>query len=99
MSCQRLVGLAVIALACARPAPTPTVPLYQDLGSFHVPISTSNSQAQAYFDQGMRLTYAFNHAEAIRAFDEAARLDSDCAICHWGTALAYGPIINWPMDS
>jgi len=47
----------------------------------------------------MRLTYAFNHAEAIRAFEEAARIDPDCAICHWGVALAYGPNINWPMDS
>jgi tetratricopeptide (TPR) repeat protein len=47
----------------------------------------------------LRLSYAFNHPEAIRAFDEAARLDPDCAMCYWGTAYAYGPNINAPMDS
>lgn len=97
MSAPRLLALALMALACGRSAPPPTVPLYSDLGAFHVPISSS--RAQAYFDQGMRLTYAFNHAEAIRAFEQAAQLDPDCAICHWGAALAYGPNINWPMDS
>lgn len=78
---------------------TPAVPLYDNLGAFSVPISSRNPRAQQYFDQGMRLTYAFNHAEAIRSFQEALRLDPDCAICHWGVALGYGPNINWPMDS
>jgi tetratricopeptide (TPR) repeat protein len=73
--------------------------LYDNLGRHHYPIATSNPRAQQFFDQGLRLTYAFNHAEAIRAFDEAARLDPQCAICYWGTALAYGPNINAPMDS
>ncbi|HSH45455.1 MAG TPA: hypothetical protein VK966_06350, partial [Longimicrobiales bacterium] len=60
---------------------------------------TTSAAAQRYFDQGMRLYYAFNHAEAIRAFDEAARLDPECAMCYWGRALALGPNINLPMDS
>jgi tetratricopeptide (TPR) repeat protein len=75
------------------------VPLYDNLGSHHVPISTQVPLAQEYFDQGMRLYYAFNHVEAIRAFAEAARLDPSCAICFWGSALAYGPNINLPMDA
>jgi len=62
-------------------------------------ISTRVPAAQQYFDQGMRLVYGFNHPEAIRAFDEATRLDADCAICHWVAALAYGPHVNAPMDS
>jgi tetratricopeptide (TPR) repeat protein len=74
------------------------VPLYDDLGTLHFEVTTS-ADAQRYFDQGMRLYYAFNHAEAIRAFDEAARLDPNCAMCYWGTALALGPNINLPMDS
>ncbi len=74
-------------------------PLYSDLGSLHHPITTSSEKAQAYFDQGLRLIYAFNHAEAIRAFREGARLDPACAMCWWGIALAYGPNINAPMDS
>jgi hypothetical protein len=74
-------------------------PVYDDLGSLHHEITTSSPKAQIYFDQGLRLAYAFNHAEAIRAFREAARLDPSCAMCWWGVALSYGPNINAPMDS
>jgi tetratricopeptide (TPR) repeat protein len=76
-----------------------TVPLYTDLGTHHKRISTRVPAAQQYFDQGLRLTYGFNHAEAIRSFTRAAELDSTCAICYWGIALAYGPHVNAPMDS
>jgi tetratricopeptide (TPR) repeat protein len=103
---RRLLLLAALpAAACGRgtaaetPAGSDPVPLYDNLGSHHYAISTTLPLAQAYFDQGLRLYYAFNHAEAIRAFDEAARLDPDCAMCHWGAAIAYGPNINLPMDS
>ncbi|CAH0215554.1 hypothetical protein SRABI118_02092 [Massilia sp. Bi118] len=72
-------------------------PLYDNLGKLHVPVTTSSPQAQAYFDQGLRLNFAFNHAEAVRAFRAAARIDPDCAMCHWGEALALGPNINAPM--
>jgi tetratricopeptide (TPR) repeat protein len=73
--------------------------LYDNLGTFHREISTQNPETGRWFDQGLRLSYAFNHAEAIRAFEEAARIDSTCAICYWGIAYAYGPNINVPMDS
>lgn len=76
-----------------------TVPLYTDLGDHHYSITTSDPLAQQYFDQGLRLYYAFNHSEAIRAFREAQRLDPECAMCWWGEALAWGPNINLPMDS
>ena len=75
------------------------VPLYDNLGTLHYPITTAVPLAQRYFDQGLRLYYAFNHQEAIRAFQEGARLDPDCAMCYWGIALAYGPNINAPMDA
>ncbi len=75
------------------------VPLYDNLGTHQYTISTSVPTAQQYFDQGLRLYFAFNHAESIRAFAEATRLDSLCAICHWGVALGRGPNINLPMDS
>jgi tetratricopeptide (TPR) repeat protein len=61
-------------------------------------ITTSVVRAQDYFDQGIRLYYAFNHAEAIRALREAQRLDPECAMCWWAEALAWGPNINLPMD-
>ncbi|TCS37972.1 tetratricopeptide repeat protein [Paucimonas lemoignei] len=73
-------------------------PLYTDLGKLQFPITTSVPLAQQYFNQGMRLTYAFNHAEAIRAYRAAQRLDPQCAMCFWGEALALGPNINMPMD-
>jgi tetratricopeptide (TPR) repeat protein len=76
-----------------------SVPLYDNLGTHHYAITTSKPLAQRYFDQGLRLYYAFNHLEAIRAFEEAARLDPACAMCDWGIALAYGPNINAPMDA
>jgi tetratricopeptide (TPR) repeat protein len=75
-----------------------TVPLYDNLGAHHYEISSRVPLVQEYFDQGLRLYYAFNHAESIRAFEAAISLDPGCAICHWGVALAHGPNINMPMD-
>ena len=72
-------------------------PLWDDLGSLTFKITTRSAAAQAYFDQGLRLAYGFNHAEARRAFAKAQRLDPDCAMCFWGEALVLGPNINVPM--
>jgi tetratricopeptide (TPR) repeat protein len=74
-------------------------PLYENLGTLHHPITTSSPRAQQYFDQGLRLIYAFNHEEAGAAFEEAARLDPQAAMVFWGMALALGSNINAPMDS
>lgn len=79
--------------------PSSSVPLYDNLGNHHHPITTDDPRAQAYFDQGVRLTYGFNHAEALRSFEEATRLDPRCAMCWWGIAWAAGPNINAAMDS
>jgi tetratricopeptide (TPR) repeat protein len=76
-----------------------TVPLLGGLGTWHRRITTKVPLAQRYFDQGLRLYYAFNHAESARAFREAQRLDPGCAMCAWGEAMALGPNINAPMDS
>ncbi len=77
---------------------TNTVPLFGNLGTLHYPITTSSDRAQQYFDQGLRLVFAFNHEEAINSFQEAARLDPQAAMPHWGVALALGPNINLAMD-
>ncbi len=61
-------------------------------------MTTANALAQRYFNQGLRLTYAFNHEEAGRAYREAAALDSNCAMAWWGQALVLGPNINMPMS-
>ena len=73
-------------------------PLWEGLGAVTYKITTANEQAQAYFNQGLRLTYAFNHGEAQRAFRKAQKLDPDCALCFWGEALVLGPNINLPMQ-
>ncbi|HUP20481.1 MAG TPA: tetratricopeptide repeat protein [Gemmatimonadota bacterium] len=91
--------LSTVAVAPVVSAATDTVPLFEGLGEHHRGITTSVPEAQVYFDQGLRFTYAFNHHEAIRSFEEAARLDPSCAMCKWGAALAWGPNINLPMDS
>lgn len=83
----------------APPKGNSITPLFNNLGNHHHRISTNDPLVQRYFDQGLILTYGFNHAEAIRAFREAARLDPKCAMCYWGVALALGPNINAPMDA
>ena len=114
MTSTHIIAFAVAALlACGGPswgtesteAPAPptsnseTVPLYTNLGSHTKRISTNVAATQQYFDQGLRLVYGFNHAEAIRSFTRAADLDPTCAMCYWGIALAYGPNVNAPMDA
>ena len=74
------------------------MPLLEGLGTWHRRVTSSSPEAQRYFDQGLRLTYGFNHDEAARSFERAAELDPDCAMCHWGIAYAVGPNINLPMD-
>jgi tetratricopeptide (TPR) repeat protein len=73
-------------------------PLWEGLGGVTYKITTANASAQSYFDQGLRLTYAFNHSEAQRAFRKAQKLDPECAMCFWGEAMVLGPNINLPMQ-
>ncbi len=73
-------------------------PRLQKLGKHVFPVSTRNPRAQLFMNQGLNLSYAFNHAEAGRAYREAARLDKNLAMAYWGEALALGPNINAPMD-
>src|SRR5262249_49178890 len=69
-------------------------PLYDGLGSYSRKITTDSAEAQRYFDQGLGFLHGFNHRAAIRAFQQAAELDPECAMAHWGVALACGPHIN-----
>ena len=73
--------------------------LVQGLGDVHHPVSTRNAEAQRFFDQGLALTYGFNHEEAVRSFKRAAELDPQLAMAHWGIALALGPNINMDVDA
>lgn len=70
-------------------------PLYDGLGSYSRKVTTHSAEAQRYFDQGLGFLHGFNHRAAIRAFQQAAELDPECAMAHWGVALACGPHINY----
>ncbi len=72
----------------------PPAKLFSGMGSLHHPIATTNPEAQKFFDQGLTLVYAFNHAEAARSFQRAADLDPHEPMPHWGIALALGPNYN-----
>src|SRR4029079_7854045 len=91
-----VAGLAVLAPPSARAdqpahehapaagaAATVPPPLFTDLGHYHRAVTTAAPKAQQYFDQGLRLLYAFNLDEAQASFAEAARLDPSCAMCFW----------------
>ncbi len=95
--------LAAPAPACEHgggPQPRPRRPatLMRGLGDLHHPIATVSPEAQRFFDQGLRLLYAFNHDEAARAFSRAAELDPKAPMPAWGIALALGPNINLDVD-
>lgn len=74
------------------------MPLYETaLGDHHHQISSESEKAQAYFNQGFRLMYAFGKQDAVRSFREAWKHDPECAICYWGEAWAWGSYLNGPM--
>ncbi|MEY2505244.1 MAG: hypothetical protein QOG27_1524 [Verrucomicrobiota bacterium] len=72
-------------------------PVFQGLGSYKRSVTTESAAAQRYFNQGLAFVHGFNHASAIRSFQEAAKADPNCAMAHWGIALAAGPHINYPL--
>ena len=80
-------------------ASSASVTMMTGLGDLHHPVSTKNEQAQQFFDQGLRLIYAFNHDEAARSFQKAAELDPKLAMAYWGVAEAVGPNYNDPASA
>lgn len=76
----------------------PIAPVLDGLGDESIVITTSNPESQQFFNQGLRLTYGFNHSEALRAFKESARLDLENPMAYWGWALVLGPNLNLPMQ-
>ena len=100
---KKFAGIAVLLAACAGWAQSPAAPkpvaLMAGLSSLHHPVSTHNPEAQQFFDQGLRLVYAFNHEEAARSFQRAAELDPQLGMAWWGVALAIGPNYNLDVDA
>ncbi|HZO85884.1 MAG TPA: hypothetical protein VFC26_11765, partial [Verrucomicrobiae bacterium] len=95
---------SLVVLVCAgsfvmASQPMSPAPRFKGMGRHHHPITTKWELAQRYFDHGLTLCFNFNHAEAIRSFTAASRIDPDCAMAYWGVAFAYGPHVNAPMDT
>jgi tetratricopeptide (TPR) repeat protein len=75
------------------------IPLFKaGLGPFARKISSTNSEAQAFFNQGFQMMYAFAKLDAVRSFREAWKRDPECAICYWGEGWAWGSYLNGPMS-
>jgi tetratricopeptide (TPR) repeat protein len=89
------MGAVLVVVVCA--STNAAEPLYDGLGTYSRKITTKDAKAQRYFDQGLALLHGFNHRGAIRSFQEAARLDPQCPMAHWGAALAAGPHINYAL--
>ncbi len=96
---QGLVALLLLAYAIpsAEEMSDQEAPLLDGMGDYHFEVSTKDSLAQRFFNQGMVLSYGFNHKEAFRSFYKVATLDPDCAMAYWGEALVLGPNINMQM--
>jgi tetratricopeptide (TPR) repeat protein len=94
----RLLSLFGVPAALAATQSDARPPLLDGLGTHSMPITAASPEVQAYFDQGVRLMFGFNHAEAIRAFKAAQAIDPGCAMCFWGESLSLGVNINVPMD-
>src|SRR2546421_9708648 len=89
-----LLAATTLAQEHASPGRPKAATLMSGLGDLHHPVSTSNPQAQQFFDQGLRLIYAFNHDEAAHSFQRASELDPKLAMAYWGIAEAVGPNYN-----
>jgi len=87
-------ALAQSDSAAPQVLPGQIAPMLEGLGEYSVPVTTESERTQRFFGRGLRLTYGFNHREAYRAFQEAARLDPECAMAYWGQTLALGPHLN-----
>ncbi|MDE0759242.1 MAG: hypothetical protein OSB45_13865, partial [Pseudomonadales bacterium] len=103
---MRMVTMAMLSLflpmmnGCAKEeslldvATRAGAPLFDGMGDHSHPITSDVAYTQRYFDQGLTIDFAFNHAESARSFKAAQTLDPQCAMCFWGEALALGPNIN-----
>ena len=102
--CFATLSLCVIALAqehadhAAGAKAKPAAAQMTGYGNWHHSVSTKNARAQAFFDQGLRQIYAFNHDEAARSFQRAGELDPKLAMAFWGVAEAVGPNYNDPAS-
>ena len=106
-----LAAAGCLTGASSARAQTPPPPSFEDrytepiqifktgLGTFTKPMSSTNKEAQAFFNQGFQMMYSFAKPEAVRSFRESWKRDPDCAICYWGEAWAWGSYLNAPMTA
>ena len=93
---NRLI-VVFLALCLALPALATDEPLFDGLGECNMNVTTASPDAEKYVQQGFKFYYGFVHGAAIRSFEQAAKIDPNCAMAYWGIALANGPHINYPI--
>jgi len=93
-----LLILVMSSIACGPQSSSSDEPASAIRPTHHHPIVTSRPDAQRAFDRGFELVFAFNHEEAVRAFQRAAELDPNSPMPHWGIAWAVGPNYNLDID-
>jgi hypothetical protein len=93
-----LICVCVLMAAVSCLAQTQPAKLMPGFGEVKHQVTTSNGEAQKFFNQGLALWYGFNHNEGERAFRRAAELDPKLAMAWWGVAYAVGPNYNLPVD-
>jgi tetratricopeptide (TPR) repeat protein len=98
MNWKPCIPFLSLSLAACAAAPEKGALVIDGIGEHSLPVTTDDPAAQRWFDQGLALSYGFNHDEAVRSFEEAARIDPSCAMAWWGQAYALGPNINLPLD-
>lgn len=74
--------------------PVASMVMVDGFGTGGFAVDTTNPQAQAWFSHGVKLRWAFEHSESVRAFRKAQLLDPTCSMCVWGEAWAIGPNLN-----
>src|SRR5215212_1821386 len=101
---RSIVGVITLFLSTTLAASWPAIAddppaarLFEGIGSHTRTVTTKHPEAQQFFNQGLNYLFAFNHDEAIRLFEQTARLDPQCAMAYWGVAFANGPHINNPV--
>jgi hypothetical protein len=91
---EATAGACLPAEATPAAAPASRPVLVDGLGHAGIAPDTASAEAKRWFEQGVRLIWAYDEVEAIRAFQEAQRIDPACAMCFWGEAWARGPTLN-----
>ena len=91
------MAVVILGMCFAAAALAADEPLYEGLGNCNRKVTAASPEAEKYVQQGLKFYYGFVHSAALRSFEQATKLDPNCAMAYWGIAMANGPHINFPL--